>query len=287
MIPKNSISFEAIGTHWLIDTPSQLPAELVARIHERIEAFDKTYSRFRKDSLVWEISQVAGTYTFPDDSAELFTFYEQLYRLTEGKVTPLIGSMLEKAGYDADYSFASVPQKKLPALSEVIHRRGNTLEIKQPVTIDIGAAGKGYLVDMVCMLLDAAGIDEYVVNASGDLRHKGSQENRVGLEDPFEHKNVIGVINVENKSLCASAINRRQWGEGQHHVFDPDLMKPTRKVIATWVLADSTMVADGIATALFFTDPTVLRAAFEYDFVRIQADGSMDYSHAFEGSLFS
>jgi len=63
-------------------------------------------------------------------------------------------------------------------------------------------------------------------------------------------------------------------------------MEPTKDIVATWVLADTTMLADGIATSLFFTDPSVLRTAFEYDFVRIHADGTIDYSQAFEGKLF-
>jgi thiamine biosynthesis lipoprotein len=282
---KYNLAFEAIGTHWSIRTDVELSKKMVTSIHSRIEAFDKTYSRFRKDSLVTEISHKPGVYIFPEDADELLGFYDQLYKLTSGKVTPLIGGMLEKAGYDAEYSFKPVQQEKLPAWDTIV-RNGNTLKVKQAVTLDVGAAGKGYLVDCVCEILDKAEIDEYVVDASGDLRHKGTTENRVGLEDPFDSTRVIGVIDVKNKSLCASATNRRRWGDNQHHVFDPDLMEPTKDIIATWILADSAMIADGIATSLFFTDPSVLRAAYEYDFVRLHADGAIDFSDAFAGKLF-
>lgn len=284
---KHSTTFEAIGTQWSIETDVPLSKDLKATIHARIEAFDKTYSRFRKDSLISKIAKKEGIVTFPEDAALLFGFYDALYTATKGKVTPLIGGMLEKAGYDADYTFLASKQTKLPAWDQVTTRNGVILEVKQPVTIDVGAAGKGYLVDIICQLLDDAAIDEYVVDASGDLRHKGTSENRVGLEHPLERGKVIGAIDVQNKSLCASATNRRQWAEGQHHIFDPDLMAPTTEILATWVLADSTMLADGIATALFFTDPSVLRKTFTYEFLRMHADGSIDYSHAFEGKLFS
>ena len=285
-MPKHSLHFEAIGTHWVIESDMPLTELLQLNIQNRIEAFEKTYSRFRNDSLVSQIAHRAGIYTFPADMITLFEFYEELYRITRGKVTPLIGGMLEKAGYNADYSFIPTAQEKLPTWEQAMSRSGRILEVKKPVTIDVGAAGKGYLVDLICQLLDKAKIADYVVDASGDLRHKGASENKVGLEHPLETDKVIGVIDLQNKSLCASATSRRQWGDGQHHIFDPDLMAPTHDVIATWVITDQAMVADGIATALFFTDPDIISKSFQYDYARMHSDGSIDYSPAFEGKLF-
>jgi len=285
-MPKHRLIFEAIGTQWTIETDELLPEIVESEIRIRIEAFDKTYSRFRKDSLVSRISRQVGMYTFPEDIEDVFGFYEKLYAITKGKVTPLIGGMLEKAGYDATYSFIERTQETLPAWDEVLYRHGTILEVKKPVTLDVGAAGKGYIVDVVCTILDKAGIAEYVVDASGDMRHKGVDKNTVGLEDPFDLGRVIGAIEVLNQSLCASAVNRRQWGNGQHHIFDPDTLQPTDDVVATWVIADSTMVADGLATALFFTDPNILRKSFQYEYARMHSDGSIDYSPAFEGKLF-
>ncbi|MBC7564940.1 FAD:protein FMN transferase [Candidatus Saccharibacteria bacterium] len=280
------MNFEAIGTRWSIETDQVLSERVQEKVMKLIEAFDKTYSRFRPDSLISHIARNAGIYTFPPDMDRLFSFYETLYTITHGKVTPLIGSMLEKAGYDAVYSLTQRKQVPIPTWQEAIHRNGVVLKVKQPVTIDVGAAGKGYLVDLVCELLDDAGVTGHIVDAGGDMRHKGESINKVGLEDPRDPTKVIGVINVENKSICASAINRRRWGDDQHHIFDPDMMQPTRDITATWVIAESTMVADGLATALFFSEPNVLRTTFDYEYARMHSDGSIDYSPAFDGKLF-
>lgn len=284
--PKPSLAFEAIGTQWLIETDAPLSVSLQKKIHARIEMFDATYSRFRTDSLVTQAAKNTGIYVFPDDAETLFGFYEKLYAVTNGKVTPLIGGMLEKAGYDAAYSLQPRVQQKLPKLIDAMERSGHTLKINVPVTIDIGAAGKGYLVDSICELLDADGAASYVVDASGDVRHKGATVNKVGLEHPLDPTKIIGAIDVLNESICASAVNRRQWGNGLHHVFDPDEMAPTHEIIATWVIADSAMVADGIATALFFTEPAKIREHFAYEFVRMHSNGSVEYSARFEGALF-
>jgi thiamine biosynthesis lipoprotein len=285
MLPHN-LQFEAIGTKWQIETVSSLPSSLVDAIHTRIEAFDQTYSRFRPDSLIRQVAHHPGAYQFPDDSITLFNFYRTLYDLTNGQVTPLIGMMLEKAGYDAAYSFTPRQQTTLPSWEQAMDWRGNILTTTQSIVIDVGAAGKGYLVDEVSSLLDAADIKEYVIDASGDIRHRGVRENIVGLENPFDATEIIGSISVQNQSVCASATNRRKWGSGLHHIFNPHTMKPTFEIVATWVIAEQTMIADGLATALFFVPPEQLREAFQFEYVRMHYNGSLEYSPRFKEGIF-
>lgn len=283
---KHKYAFNAFGTQWQIDSESELSEEIIRAVQKRISLFDKTYSRFRSDSLVSEVSIKAGTYAFPSDSVKLFQFYRILYKLTDGKVTPLIGSLISQAGYDASYSFKKQALQNVPEWDDVMKWDKNVLTTSMPVLLDVGAAGKGYAVDEIAAILDKYSISEYVVDASGDLRHKGMSKNKVGLEHPFDTTKVIGVVEVENKSMCASASNRRVWGEGMHHILDPIELSPTKEVVATWVVADEAMIADGLATALFFTEPSVLKKKFVFDFVRMKADGSVEFSSLFEGKLF-
>ena len=279
--------FTALGTGWCIETEQDLPAHVIAKIGQRIDFYEATYSRFRPDSLVAELARRAGTVEFPEDVVPLLRLYERLYDLTDGRVTPLIGGTLEAAGYDAEYSFKSRRQTAVPDWKTALKREQTRLTVMEPLTLDVGAAGKGYLVDIVAGILDAAKIHDYVIDASGDVLHKGTSENRIGLEYPYDVSKVIGVVDVKNRSLCASATNRRTWGEGMHHIFDPDTQAPVRGVVATWVIADTTLVADGLATALFFAEPEVLSAVYDFEYVRMSEDGSLDYSANFSGELFS
>ena len=285
MLPA-SHSFSALGTAWQIDTQSPLDDALKQVIAERIELFDATYSRFRDDSLVHTIASTPGSYALPSDAIALFHFYRELYDLTDGAVTPLIGSMLERAGYDATYSLTSTQQVALPAWDDVLVITDTHITTNMPVTIDIGAAGKGYLVDIIARILDEHQIADYVIDASGDIRHKGTTKHIVGLEHPHQPGVVIGTVPVENASLCASATTRRSWGDGLHHVFNPHTMQPVQDITATWVLADSTMLADGLATALFLCEPEILAKQYDFQYVRYFTDGSLDYSTNFEGELF-
>ncbi len=71
-----------------------------------------------------------------------------------------------------------------------------------------------------------------------------------------------------------------------HHVLDAITGLPTPHVVATWAIADSALVADGAATALFFdVDPAFLRR-HRVKHVRLFADGRFDVSADFPGELF-
>jgi thiamine biosynthesis lipoprotein len=254
----------------------------------RIEVFDRTWSRFRTDSLVARIATTPGVWEFPDDAPPLFDLYRRLYEATDGAVSPLVGRALENLGYDRAYSLRPNGRSTtVPAWDDAISWDGHALTTLRPVSIDVGAAGKGYLVDIVSGMLAEAGHDEFVVDGSGDIRQHGANPIRVGLEHPLDTTKAIGIARLHNGAICSSATNRRRWGDGLHHVIDATTGLPTTHVIATWAIARTALEADGISTALFFTEPARLAASFEYDFVRMLSTGRVEFSPHLDGEIFS
>lgn len=282
-----SLVFEAIGTRWAIDTPEPLPADVRVRVRARIDAFDRTWSRFRDDSLIARMAREPGEYTLPEDAAPLLDLYALLGERTGGAVSPLVGRSLERLGYDARYRLRpSGPPVPAPAWDDVVERDGTRLLVREPVLLDVGAAGKGYLVDLVAQELTAAGICEHTVDAGGDLRHAGPRPLRVALEDPRDPQRAVGVVRLGGGALCGSAVNRRAWGDGLHHVLDARTGRPVDGVVATWVIAGSGLLADGLATALFFAEPERLLVAADFSYVAVHADGSARYSLDLDGEVF-
>ena len=264
-----------------------MPTDLEAAIHERIAAFDLTWSRFRDDSLVARIASAPGRWPFPDDAPALFDVYRRLYAATDGAMSPLVGGALENLGYDRAYSLrpAGGPTA-VPAWDEAFAWDGAALTTLRPVTLDVGAAGKGYLVDIVGGMLELAGHVDYTVDGSGDIRHRGPGPIRVGLEHPLDPTKAIGIALVHDGAICSSATNRRAWGEGLHHVIDATTGLPTRDVIATWAVAQTALEADALSTALFFADPARLAAEFDFTYVRMFSTGRVEFSPNLDGELF-
>ncbi len=279
--------FDAIGVPWSIETAQDIEPSTRQRISDRIAAFDRAYSRFREDSLVAEVAKKPGDYVFPDDLSDLLAVYDRLFQATRGAINPLVGRALEHWGYDANYRLAphAGHPPPVPSLKESISVTGSTLHAPRPVLLDIGAVGKGFLVDRVSDLLLEAGLDDCVVDGSGDIRHRGEHNERVGLEHPDHPDRVVGVARLQNQSLAASATNRRSW-PGAHHILDAVTGRPTESIRASWVVADSCALADGLATALFTTEPETLTTHFSFQWAVLDRDNQLVMSPSFPGEVF-
>ena len=283
--------FEAIGTRWIIDChgipQDRDQQEISNAIKKRIADFDQAYSRFRSDSLIYTMSEKQGRYTVPDDAESLLELYHHLYTITDGAFTPLIGKTLEEAGYDNTYSLKKRTLHRPPFWEEVINYTHPYVTIKKPALLDFGAAGKGHIVDIIGDLLTPKGIPSFCIDAGGDILYKNSQDIplRVGLEHPENPKQVIGIATITNQAICGSSGNRRQWGEF-HHIIHPGSLSSPRHILATWVIADTAIVADALATCLFFTDPITLQKYYNFEYFLLLPDYSIDQSFAFPAEVF-
>ena len=151
----------------------------------------------------------------------------------------------------------------------------------------------------------------------------GERPARIALEDPDDTTRAIGVLTLTNASLCASAPSRRHWPvhgtsanptagvatpaaseataalREAHHLLNAIDGLPADEVRASWVLLDGdnssddnthepypTMVADGLATALFVTSAAALAQSFNFQCALVTADRVVAKSPGFPGRFF-
>lgn len=280
--------FDAIGTHWVIDSTFDplLKKKVFKDIQNIIREFDNTYSRFISTSIVSKMAQEANVYSF-SDHYPMITLYSDLYTLSGGLFTPLIGSVLEDAGYDSSYSLQSSILTKPYTWDEAIEYTKNTITIKKPVLLDFGAMGKGYLVDKVGEVFKKWKISNYCIDAGGDILYcnPSGKKLTVGLEHPENTKQVIGVVEIGNESICASSGNRRKWGKF-HHIINPQTLASPYHILSVWVIAKNALLADALATALFFVDPKILKKHFDFEYLLLLPDYSFKKSSQFNCELY-
>ncbi|WP_029262595.1 MULTISPECIES: FAD:protein FMN transferase [unclassified Microbacterium] len=276
--------FEAIGTRWEIETTDPLADPARAAVDAEIERFDREWSRFRDDSAVTRLGREGGSFASPD-AAPMLDAYRELSVATGGAVNPLVAASLEALGYDAGYSLVGGDAVRAPdAWQAQVSWTTAGVAASAPVLLDVGALGKGRLVDLVMDLLgDVPG--DVVVDAGGDIRVRGAGV-RIGLEHPYDATKAIGVVEVRDRALCASAVNRRAWGNGLHHVLDARTGLPVRTWAATWALAPDAMTADAVSTALFFDGGPELAGAWGVEWVRMSTDGRVQHSPGCPAELF-
>lgn len=284
----SKLEFEAIGTVWVIDFKSKNTKALDSiskKINDLIGEFDKDYSRFRKDSLVFQMSQKTGKYKPPESGQIMMELYGKLYKLTEGKFTPLIGQALIETGYDDSYSFRPKKVNEVKPWDFVMEFKDSSIEIIEPAILDFGGVGKGCLIDLISELFLAEGITEFCIDGGGDIYSRSDNFFRVGLEHPEDPKQVIGVAQIKNQSICASSGNRRKWGNF-HHILDPETLKSPDKILATWVIADQAIIADSLATCLFLVEPERLSSEFKFEYLVLYPDYTFKKSDGFSEELF-
>lgn len=280
--------FEAIGTPWEIETLEPLDRTTTDAVTARVEQYDRAWSRFRDDSLVTRIAHSPGAHRLPPEAGPLLDLYRRLYLATDGAVSPLVGRALESLGYDRAYSLRPTASRApVPRWEDAIAWDGEVLATARPVILDVGAAGKGQLVDLVLDVLTDHDVHDALVDASGDLRRRGPGSISIGLEHPADPTRVVGVVELADGAICASAANRRRWGDDLHHVLDATTGLPTRSVVATWALAPTALEADGLATALFFADGESLQSVTSFAWVRMLANGRIESSDDLPGEVFA
>lgn len=285
--------FEAIGTSWEIEVGNDISGAswqvLLANIQKEIADFDQYFSRFIHDSFISRLTSQKGTLEVREDFTTLLLLYLPLYHLSQGLFTPLIGQQLVDAGYDATYSLQEKKLHDIPALTDVVEVLDSTyIQLKQPVLFDFGAIGKGYLIDKIVSLLKERGVTECMVDAGGDIYvcSASDKQKLIGLEHPFDLETVVGTVLLCNRAICGSAGNRRRWGKF-HHIVNPKTKSSPTDILAIWVVASSTAIADGLSTALFFVEPKLLEKQYQFEYVIMYADQRVDVSPHFSGELFT
>ncbi|MDR6865677.1 thiamine biosynthesis lipoprotein [Microbacterium resistens] len=283
---RSSWRFDGIGTAWQIDTEEPLSEGDRTAVLSLVDEFDRTWSRFRADSTVSRLAEAPGTVPAPPDAKPMLDLFSALDEATGGAVNPLVGESLAHRGYDAALSLRDRGAVSAPAdWREVLGWADGALTLGRPARIDVGALGKGRLVDLVLALLGDRGHGTAVVDGSGDLAVRGTTL-RVALEHPYDPRRAIGVVDVADRALCASAVNRRAWGDGLHHVLDARTGEPVRTIAATWAIAATAMAADAAATALFFDGGPAFAHAQGVEWVRMTTAGAVEWSPGSTAELF-
>lgn len=279
-MPQPRYYFDAIGTKWSIDTDQPLSHAEKLDITNTIEEFTAAYSRFRDDSLVTRLYTKNISTPFPDSIDELLGIYAQLNCLSHGAINPLVGVSLVQLGYDATYSLKARAPVAAPELAATLTlHKNHTITLTKPALLDIGAIGKGYLVDKIAEIV-ARRHTNYVIDGSGDLAVRQAKEEIIGLEHPFDVAKAIGVVRLINMSLCGSGIGKRSWGDSLHHILDARTGMPTStSIAATWAIAPTTVIADALASGLFFVDPKKLSTVFgTFYYVVMHNDGRVTHN---------
>jgi thiamine biosynthesis lipoprotein len=155
---------------------------------------------------------------------------------------------------------------------EVDRDRTAVRKLNAHAQLDLSGIAKGYAVDQVAALLDSRGIENYLVEVGGELRARGVKPDgsawKVAIERPsVERRQPFRALALEGRAIATSGDYRNFFAEGGQrysHSIDPRTGLPIDHELASVsVVAESTVRADALSTALIILGPTEAMALAE------------------------
>ncbi|OGV90570.1 hypothetical protein A3A66_02310 [Microgenomates group bacterium RIFCSPLOWO2_01_FULL_46_13] len=287
------VEFSALGTRWtVLIEDRRFPPAVKNQLVNLARRFEKRFSRFIPSSEIGRINESKQrVIPVSDELLNLLEFANRLTDLSEGAFTSTIGGVLEAYGYDRRYQF-KLDKKRLTAYrTSRLSFFDKKLVKPKGAQLDLGGFGKGYLIDQVAKLLTGQNINYFLIDGGGDMyatTKKTGEGWQVGLQHPQQTKQVIGKLELKNQAFAGSSPKYRRVGNF-HHLINPHTKQPVRQVAATFVTANSAMVADGVATALFVSPSTCwksIETTLKITYAAVFSDLTVRSSAHFPGELF-
>ena len=228
------------------------------------------------------------------------------YELTDGKVNPAMGSVLQLwhvARNDGinDPANAYLPQQdKLTEAAQhmnfdavVIDEAASTVYISdETVSLDVGAVAKGWSVQRVAENAPAG----LLISVGGNVCATGPKDTAgtpwvVGIQNPDGGDNYLHTLYLTKGSLVTSGDYQRAYvveGELYHHIIDPNTLYPSTLWRSVTILCDDSGLADALSTALFLLPLEEGQALLEKTGAQamwVNREGELFYSPGFQDNI--
>ncbi len=259
------VTFQIVG-HGETEARRAERADAVARATAWFESIEKCCSRFDPASELRQLTDRAGT-AVPVSAMlyEAVRFALAVAEASDGAFDPTVGAWMERLGFDRHHQTGEISASRLASSEDVSWRDvvldadANTVMLRKPLVLDLGAIAKGLAVDVAAREL--APFENFAVDAGGDLYlggHNAAGERwSVGVRHP-RADGLIETLDVSDTAVCTSGDYERKSPaqERAHHIMDARTGEPAAELASVTVLASSAMVADAFATAAFALGPS-------------------------------
>ncbi len=267
---------------------------------------DALMSSWLSDSAVAQINDGAGSSAVVVNE-ELFALIGRALdagKKSSGAFDITVGAFRGLWKFDQDID-GSIPSKGDVAARtklvnyrqvEVDEERRSVKLARQGMRLTLGGIAKGHALDRGVAILREQGVENFILQAGGDLFASGSKSGRkwrVGIRDPRgARESSFAVAEIEDRTFSTSGDYERfvvKDGVRYHHLLDPKTGRPATKSRSVTVLAPDALTADIWSTALFIMGHKaglpLVEARSDLDAVFVDKDNLVHISSGLKGSL--
>jgi thiamine biosynthesis lipoprotein len=246
-----------------------VPQEHAGAIEEVFAVFrdvEESLSEWREDSPLAAVNDAAGDDAVVVPPLVLAAVQRSLAiaDLTGGAFDPTWAALW--CLWDFKASHPTVPTadeiaERLPLVDwQLVDVDPAAMSIRLPrsgMVMGLGGIAKGIAMDHAVLVLDARGIDSFMITAGGQVFVRGLKDGRqwqVGVQEPGGGR-VDLIMTLELTDTCVSTSGDSEQffevdGTRYHHVLDPRTGIPSHGVRSVTVISPDATLADALSTAL-------------------------------------
>ena len=176
-------------------------------------------------------------FQYVDETFSTYKDHSEIMRINRGELK------LEDASEDMQAIFALADETRQETYGY--------FDIRHNGTIDPSGIVKGWAIYNAAELLRRSGIENYYVDAGGDIQVVGKndqeQDWRVGIRNPFNIHEIVKVLSVTNCGVATSGTSIR----GQHIYNPKNSTQAIEDIVSITVIGSNIYEADRFATAAF------------------------------------
>lgn len=141
-----------------------------------------------------------------------------------------------------------------------VSRRRVTLA-RDGMAVTLDGIAKGHIVDAMAAVLDRHGLRQYLIDAGGDIRARGTRETgspwTVAVRDPANHGLLPDVVPLDGGAIATSGSYEIHFDDDLafHHIVDAATGRSPAAARSVSVRAPTAMAADALATGVFVLGP--------------------------------
>lgn len=261
-----TLSGRAMGTTWLVKYRGDAEVEAVRqRVADRLEALENIFSMYRPGSEISRFNRSKST-GWVDVSPELASVADgsrAISEMTGGAFDATVAPLLALWGFGPQGAVRQAPSgRRLVAARQLVDYRALEVRRAPPglrktrgnVTADFSSYAKGFAADQVSDLLQMLGLPDHLVQIGGDVKTRGPQSWRVGVEKPGE--GLATTLDLTSEGALSTSGNHRnaveREGRRDGHIVDPHTGRPVvSSVVSVSVIHSSCAQSSALATGLY------------------------------------
>ena len=241
---------------------------VTAQVQVIFNRLEQELSTYRSDSTISLLADKAGVtpIAVSEDTSRVLSVARHFGELSEGAFDVTVAPLVNLYGFGKSSAPVAFPSEEVirEQLTLVDYRklilkdRTAFLPLKG-MAVDLGGIAKGYAVDRAFDFCRSAGIEDFLIDLSGNIRVSGrpqwGEDWQIGVRDPFDRSRIIGKVTLRSGMALATSGNYERFvemgGQRYSHIINPKTGYPVTGTAGVTILAEDATTADGWSTSFF------------------------------------